>query len=46
MHDVVLIELELDILEGNIAKSGQADLSKRTIDDCITSKGWETNLAC
>ena len=46
MHDIVLIELGLNILEGNITKPGQANLSERAIDDHITSKGWETNLTC
>jgi len=44
MHDVVLIQLGPNILEGNIAKSGQADLCKRVIGDHIVSKRCETNL--
>jgi len=46
MHDIVLIQLGLNILEGNITKSGQADLYKRAIDDRIISKGCKTNLGC
>jgi len=46
MHDVVLIQLGPNILESNIAKSIQADLCKRFIDDHITSKRCETNLSC
>ena len=45
VHDIVLIQLGPNILEGEITKSGQADLSERTIDDRILSKGCETNLA-
>ena len=46
MHDVVFIQLGLNILEGNIAKSGQADLCEGTIGDRIAPKGYETNLVC
>jgi len=46
MHDIVLIKLELNILKGDIAKSGQADLLGGTIGDCIAPKGYETNLVC
>ena len=46
MHNIVLIQLGLNILEGNIAKSGQADLCEGAIGDRITQKGCETNLVC
>jgi len=46
MHDIVLIQLGLNILEGSITKSGQADLCKRVIGDLITSIWCETNLGC
>jgi len=46
MHNIVLIQLGLNILESSITKSGQADLYKRAIDDRITSKGCKTNLGC
>jgi len=46
MHDIVFIQLEPNILEGEITKSGQADLSEGVIDDRITSKGCETNFVC
>ena len=39
MHDIVLVELGLNIIEGNITKPGQADLSERAVDDRIVSKG-------
>ena len=40
MHDIVLVWLGLDILEGDIAKSSQADLSKRAINDRNHLEGW------
>ena len=46
MHDIFLIQFGLNIVEGNITESGQADLSERAIGDRITSKGCETNLVC
>jgi len=46
MHDIVLIQLGLNILEDSITKSGQANLCERAIDDRITSKGCKTNLGC
>jgi len=46
MYDIVLIQLGLNILQGNIAKSDQADLRERAIGDRITSKGCKTNLVC
>ena len=46
MHDVVFIQLGLNILEGNIAKSGQADLHEGAIGDRTAPKGCETNLVC
>ena len=46
MHDIVLIQFRLNILEGSITKSGQTDLCRRVIDDRITSKGCKTNLGC
>ena len=46
MHDIVLIQLRLNILEGNIAKSGQTDLREEAIGDRITSRGCVTNLVC
>jgi len=46
MHDIVIIQLGLNILEGSITKSGQADLCRRAIDDRITSKGCKTDLGC
>jgi len=44
MHDIVLIQLGLNILQGNIAKSGQANLREGAISNRITSKGCETTL--
>jgi len=46
MYDIVLIQLGPNILEGKIAKSGQADLSERAMDNCILPKGCEANLVC
>ena len=46
MHDIVLIQLGLNILEGNVAKSGQADLHEGAIGDRTAPKGCETNLVC
>jgi len=44
MHDIVLVQLGLNILEGSIAKSSQADLREGAISDRITPKLCETNL--
>ena len=44
MHDIVLIQLGPNILEGNITKSGQADLYKRAIDDHIIRRGARRTL--
>jgi len=46
MHDIVLILLRLNILASNVTKSGQADLHKGVISDCVTPKECETNLIC
>ena len=46
MYDIVLIQLGLNVLEGNIAKSGQADLREGAISNHIASKGCEANLVC
>ena len=46
IHDVVLIQLRPNIFKGEIAKPGQADLSKRAMGNGILSKGCETNLIC
>ena len=46
MHDIVLVQLGLDVLEGDIAKSGQANLRERAIGGWVTSKRCETNLVC
>ena len=46
MHDIVLIQLGLNILEGSITKSGQPDLREGAISDRITPKRCETNLVC
>ena len=46
MHDIVFVQLRLDVLERDIAKSGQPDLNERGIGDYITSRWSETNLVC
>jgi len=46
LHDIVLVELGLNVLTGNIAKLSQVDLCERAISDNATQKGRETNLVC
>ena len=49
LDDITLIQLGLDILEGSIAKSGQADLKKKGskgIGDQMTQRGYMTDLLC
>jgi len=46
MHDIVLIKLGLNVLQGNIAKSGKADLRGGVISDRITPKRCQPNLVC
>ena len=44
MHNVALIYLGINILEGNIAKSGQPDLRESAVGYRIFSKECKTNL--
>jgi len=38
LHDIVLVQLGLNVLKGDIAKSRQADLNKEGIGDGTTRK--------
>jgi len=44
VHDIVLIQLGPNIVEGKAAKPGQANLSERAMGNHILSKWFETNL--
>ena len=46
LHDIIFIQLGLDILEGNITKSSQADLSETVIKVRIAQERYEANLVC
>jgi len=39
LYDIVLVQLGLNILIGNIAKYSQADLNERAVGDDVTQKG-------
>ena len=46
LHDIVFVQLGLNVLERNIAKFGQPDLNERVVGCCNTLKRCESNLVC
>ena len=46
MYDIVFVQLGLDVLERNIAKSSQSNLNEMAVSDCTASERLEINLVC